>query len=285
MPYDIAPSMRMAYDDDGTVMLFRLSASAAVERNASQKAEANDEDNVTAHSGFNWGGDTGHVIFIFPELREIDGFFTGGAPFEFGSATWGALEVSADTTNGIDGTWTTEIANIGEFGTTYPTNYRNEIVSTAANAKRAVRANKTDTGSSSWSSMHIYGTISPGETPDRLIFIDELTGLEFTLPKDFGDVPRGSAREFEWRLKNNSTVAGNNLTVNTIQFTAESLYLSSGGWYTHSVGGDAFAGTKSITSLAPEASSALITTRQIIPVNEVLGPHVARLQATHTSLS
>lgn len=281
--YDDAPSMRMAYDDDGCVMLMRASLLPPTQRNASQAAEANDEDNVSANADLNLGGDTWHIILIFPELREVDGFFA--AAFITAPATFGAFQSSVNTTNGVDGTWATEIANVADLTTAYPNNYRNEIISLAANAKRAVRLEKTDGGSSSFAAYHVYGTISPGETPDRLLFIDELTGLEFALPKDYGDVPRGSARDFEWRLKNNSAVAGNNLTINTIQFTAESLYLNSGGWYTHSVGGDAFAGTKSITSLAPAASSALIVTRQIIPAAEVLGPHVARIQATHTSLS
>lgn len=294
MPYDTAPGMRMAWDDDGSVAFAWEISEADVpsapptEIGASNKAEMNDEDNVDP--SYTWDKPLnlpeGFHAVIFPELREIDGVFANASHVHGGGGmmTLGILQSSADTTSGIDGTWVTHIADIVDMADRIVYgNYRNEIVSLAINGARAIRIEGND--NFRLSGLHIYGEISPGETPDRLLFIDEDTGLEFALPVDYGDVPRGSARDFEWRLKNNSAVAGNNLTINTIQFTAESLYLNSGSWYTHSVGGDAFAGTKSIASLAPEAASSLIVTRQIIPVNEVLGVHAGRIQTTHTSLS
>lgn len=287
MPYDTPPGRRIAYDDDGTAVFGYKDGEPLVEQSGANIVELNDEDN----SGVDLTGaldGNNRLVFIFPELREFDGIYIQRIGNGGGTV---AVHRSVDTTNGYDGTWVQVIAalNVDGYGPTYTT-YRNEIQSVAENAIRGVRLsgfNYNPAGVSDWryTGVHLYGSISPGETPDRLLFIDELTGLEFTIPKDFGDVPRGSAREFEWRLKNNSTVAGNNLTINTIQFTAESLFLASGGWYTHSVGGDSFQGTKNITSLAPEASSSLIVTRQVIPQNEVVGPHSARIQATHTSLS
>jgi hypothetical protein len=120
---------------------------------------------------------------------------------------------------------------------------------------------------------HVYGEIAAGETPDRLLFIDELTGLEFALPKDYGDRPRGGSSDFEWRIKNNS--AGE--TATTIQYTSEDLWLGSGAWYTHTLpGGSTYAATRSIASLAAATTTGIITTRSIIPDAETLGPHAGR---------
>lgn len=290
--YPDAPGMRMAWDDDGSVSVAWQAGGdnaspeptlAVVEDISSNMTERNDEDlEVGQFTGLNLVNTNSLMIqaIIFPELREIDGVYW----VTTGAVQRGKVDTSDDTTNGVDGTWTQQIGDYAETPATIP-NYRENIIALAVNAARAIRFWRFTGGGAYNIVLHLYGTISPGETPDRLLFIDELTGLEFTAVKDFGDVPRGSAREFQWRLKNNSTVAGNNLTINTIQFTAESQFLASGNWYTHSIGGDAFQSTKQITSLAPEASSALITTRQVIPVNEVLSLHAARIQATHTSLS
>jgi len=276
--YPDVPGRRMGWDSDGTVCVWRrLNVAQLTEATASQRAELNDEDdvNVVAQSSA-W-----HVYFIFPEQREVDGIYV-----KIGAYTnaIGDVGISADTTNGLDGAWSTLISDYPDSTNPpgYP-GYRENIVSTAgSNARGLYVYFQRDL----WlRAVHLYGEISPGQTPDRLLFIDESTGLEFQLPKDYGDVPRGSARDFQMRLKNNSTVAGNNVTLNNIQLTAEDLFLGSGAWYTFSVGGSAFAGTVQIASLAPEAASQLIVCRQVIPVDETLGPHAGRAKATVGSLS
>ncbi len=284
MPYPAAPSRRMAWDEDGT--LFGQVASPFgqwIDRTAN-KAELNDEDEVLVDIR-PLESTLGYGVWIFPELREFDGIFL--AYNQFSADAYSEVSTSADTTTGQDGTWTVRDANPTDY-TTVMNNYRTGITSHAVANVRGVRylGEHTTTGADrERKAIHLYGEISPGETPDRLLFMDELTGLEFAVAEDYGDVPRGSARDFEWRLKNNSTVVGNNKTLNNIQFTAEDLYLGSGNWYTFSVGGDAFVATKQITSLSPEASSSLLVCRQIIPATAGLGLHAARIQATIASLT
>lgn len=282
MPYPTAPGRRMAYDDDGTIFGQFATTGEFADRSTS-RAELNDEDSVTLNLQPPVASN-GYGVWLFPELREFDGLFLSAAA---GSDAFQSIETSGNTTNGRDGTWTTRSSSPTFFFQTQK-NYRTGIVSFAVSNVRGLRylgEHGTVGGNRFRMAMHIYGDISPGETPDRLLFIDESTGLEFAQPWDPGDVPRGSAREFQFRLKNNSTAVGNNLTLNTIQFTAEDLFLGSGAWYTFSVGGDAFAATKQITSLAAEAASALITARQIIPVNAILDAHVARIEASVGSVS
>lgn len=298
--YPTVPSRRMAYDDDGTAMIGTLLTTTTVPAQsdgvpiASQyqnfstvsKQTVNNENPSSYLEAPSASFGAGFIVamLLFPELREIDGYFvqTGGSSIQ---QRW--LYSSGNTTNGRDGSWSAIGSQTFSTDTDLEA-YRDHVVSAAISNVRSVGTlirSSSGSGRSQLHRFHLYGEISPGETPDRVLFIDESTGLEFDLPVDFEEVPRGSAREWEFRLKNNSTIAGNNLTLNTVQFTAEDLYLTAAPWFTFSVGGDAFQSTKMISSLAPEASSALITGRQTIPTTEVVGVHAARIRASVASVS
>lgn len=272
--YPDVPSRRFGYDADGSVLTVRnlTTGTAIVEATPAQRAEFNDEDHTIVGS-FASGNAFHPVALIFPELREFDGLFVFWA-IPPGDRVQ-EVEVSSDTTNGVDGTWTTEIADYTDaasFGTTVPDTYRTKITSAAASNVRAVRVM---TGADNFSprALHVYGDITPGETPDRLLFIDEATGLEFTASRDYGDIPRGGSEDVTWRIKNNSA----SLTASTIQYTTEALYLASGAWYTHTLpGGSTYQSSRQVASLAPATTSGLITTRRITPGDETLGLHAGR---------
>jgi hypothetical protein len=269
----------MAPDGDGSIGFAWATGSTApniYEFSAVEMARANNEAGDLAVASSKVGPT--HALdntygYIFPELREIDGVF---------ARRHGALAIrpflhSPDTTNGFGGTWDTEIPNMPEITTTVP-DYRDNIQSIAASSKRAVRVNIQHDGGESASiqglgELHIYGEIAAGETPDRLLLIDELTGLEFTLPIDYGDVSRGSSEDREFRIENNS--AG--LTANTIQYTAEALTGTSGSWYTVTLpGAGSFQATQSIASLAAATTTDIITLRRVTPGGETFGLHAAR---------
>lgn len=282
--YPDKPSRQIAYDADGTVVVGGIQVTGTMlEPTAANITELNDEDNVDiaafsvgipnqegANNTSQW-----YLSFIWPELREIDGCFVATNGRDSTKADF--FEESGDSTNGISGTFNVVSATDMDFDNVYPDPHRDNIRSFAESNVRVWRIGmQMDTdagGGSKMKAVHIYGEISPGETPDRLLYIDEITGLEFSLPIDYGNVPRGSARDRELRLKNNS----GSLTANTLQITAEALYLNSGSWYTFDVAGGGFVSTNSdITSLGSGASSGLITIRQIVPDSELVGPHTAR---------
>jgi hypothetical protein len=271
--YPDVPGRRMAWDGDGSVLTMRLSADGGatygeVQDHGGSRAEINDEDSVDSIGG-GVSGSARIVAVFFPELREFDGFFARTST----ASRIDVLQTSGNTTNGIDGTWTTESADYPDTGVSVLDLYRSSITAFARSNVRAVRM--------AWASntaplraMHIYGDITPGETPDRLLFIDEATGLEFTAAKDWGNVPRGGSEDLEWRIHNNSAT----LTATTIQYSAEALYLGSAAWYTHTLpAGATFQATRQVASLAPATTSGLILTRRITPAGETLGPHAARL--------
>lgn len=277
--YPDAPSRRMAYDADGTLVfnsdyidqgLTRITAPWNEELGG-VPAIANAEDPVTNAWQQGGGGNQISVGFIFPELREIDGIYGARLGGAGGGSTWN-LYSSGNSTNLGNGTWSTLVNNGAGIGPL--TNYRDDILSLAASNVRCLDLDSGADGSGyAIRMLHVYGEISPGETPDRLLFIDEGTGLEFTIPEDWAEVPRGGSEDRTWRIKNNSA----SLTANTIQYTTEDLYLGSGAWYTHTLpGGATYQATQQVASLAAATTTGLITTRRITPAGEDIGLHSAR---------
>jgi hypothetical protein len=133
-----------------------------------------------------------------------------------------------------------------------------------------------------WHHLHLYGDKSAGATPDRLLFIDNDTGLEFTGPLDWGDVPRGTTLIHEIQIKNNSAT----LDANDIDLDFEALTGLSDTWHTMSDSGGAFGGTLNITSIAATATypaADTITIKLIVGDAENLGPQACRLQAVTAS--
>ena len=280
--YPDCPSRRMAWDADGTIGLNNVvnggDAFPYAEFSTGDKVELNDEDNtnVQYQSG---ASPQGHYAIIFPELRDIDGVFAGAT----NSNHIAAFDTSADTTNGTDGVWTNRIANLAPSVNTYP-NYRNDIQTAGLGVSgvRGVRFLVAAGANSYVESIHIYGTITAGSTPDKLVFIDVATGLEFVLPQDWGDVPRGTIHDKTIRIKNNST----GLAATDITLSFEDLYLGSSAWYTIKETAGAYASTLAIGQISPgvtyPTSPAVITVRKTVPDDETLGLHAARLKA-HTT--
>lgn len=271
--YPDVPSRRMAVDADGSVFVYRENLGFPLtELTGASVTELNDEDNTTVLTLFN--NQAREYMWIFPELREFDGMFIG-ATGNSGGSVWG-VSTSGDTTNGIDGTFTQRAAPAQSNAASTYSGYRGSTLkSYAVSNVRCVRGNMTDGNDGSLQSMHVYGEIAAGETPDRLLWFDNDDDLEFSKPQDYGDKPRGSAEDHVVYLKNNSA----SLTASSVQITAEDLYLGSGGWFTFSEGG-AFSGTLALaSSIANGTNSPDITVRCIRPDAAQLGLHAARVYA------
>lgn len=273
--YPDAPSRRMALDDDGTFWgryNTEGGTGAMVEISEAVQETATDEENTNA---ILWVQNVdGYFHHIFPELRELDGYFLAVAAVN----TFGVY-TSGDTTNGYDGTWTQRQApGTGWFYTDNYANYRSGILSAAVSNVRGVRLTKVGgVGSNDdVKGWHLYGEISAGETPDRLLWFDDNTDLEFSKPIDYGDKPRGSAEDYVVYLKNNS----GSLSANSVQITAEDLYLGSGSWFTFAEGAGSFQSTLALgSSIGSAANSANITIRVIRPDAATVGLHAARAYA------
>lgn len=227
-----------------------------------------------------YGGLESHWITVmFSEKHELDGIYLN----RISSSGYRWTASSGDSKTGMDGVWTSlDYAGVDNV---VADSYRDDIVSKALSSRTGVMTYLGSSGAlidPTWRALHLYGTVAPGETPTRLLFLDTQSGdQEFSKVLDYGDVARNQVSVRTIKVKNNSA----SVSLSSITITAEDLYLNAGGWYTFSL----FAGTGYDTSvdlgsLGP-GSSRLFYLKQVVPSAETLGPQVARLRATHTAVT
>ncbi len=280
--YPDAPGRKMAHYDDGTICLRGTAKSggspdilSGVLTEETGTADhlhlVNHNEDFSATWGDNTAAGTWGAILIFPELRDIDGTYLLGKNWN----TAGLL-TSADTSNGLDGTWTLQSSVVATISSAVDSvdvipDYRESVYAWSTTGKRGIQAwydNSSALDTNCLYLFEVYGEISSGETPDRLLFIDDATGLEYGVPQDWGNRPRGAAADKDVRVKNNS----GSLTANTITIgrgrtsTAEPDATS---WYTMD-NGSGFGSSVSITSLASGVEDTW-TLRQILPTTAVPG--------------
>lgn len=290
------------------------------EENTTRKGYFNNEQTPSLPGGadvigigsFVSAGQFRFFAMIFPELRDIYGtcywapatLADEGDPRRRNAPA--QLQVSTNSINGVSGTWTDIYPGIGDppggsqgvGPVTYPILatwwthswehfYRDYIVDWPVTTDvRAIRwltsPGENLIGNASFHHMHVYGDKSAGATPDRLLFIDETTGLEFQAPHDWGDLPRGVTLDHPIKIMNNSAT----LTANDIDLTFEALTGFSHTWHSLSDSGAGFAGSLNITSIAPGAeypAADVITLRITVAGDENMGPNSCRIQASTTS--
>jgi len=283
--YTALPDMRMPYDNDGTRVGYNqgtgiiggvigwFTGSQLIALNAK------DWNSIGAGAEGVWGQQG--VWMFYPERREITGmviWMDKGTTY-----SWGYLQASADTTNGVDGTW----ENASLAGGTP------DVAYTQFDAWRMMIRPVSFTGSkkvlrwqhycsyyggnpSAMHNLHVYGEKAAGQTPDDLIYIDHDTtpGVEFAAAEDFGDRPLATSVIRQFRLKNVSatkTANGINIQLNDADFAI-------------SEDGTTWVVTINISSLAAGAQSATLYMRNTTPaIGSLLGPRFARIVTTVAS--
>jgi hypothetical protein len=292
----------MAWDDDGSVVLAVIDQDTPeeagtgtpgtglppngvlVDQSALNRQTLNDESNaslgqdvtVTSTGGIFW-------YIFFPQKRELDGYYYN---IQYGAYTQKHLTTSPDSTNGRDGTFSAWGTMTSADNTNVDPDYRNNINSSALSNKKAVYAALcVDTGVTAQEvfirALHVYGRITPGQTPDRLIFLD--TGNNdalYTTLIDHGDVPRGQTQTKTVKVKNNSS----SLTANTVQITAAALTGNSDSWYSFSIAGGGYQATGQLGTIGP-GGTVLVTYKQAVPDAESLGLHATRFKLNQASWS
>lgn len=274
------PSNRMAIDLDGTKLVTIDSGSSIVELSGSLVTSANSETgtvdiaiaNVTPL----------RLAAIFPEKRDIGGIYVGYT--SGGTPTVGTFQWSADTTNGLDGTWT---------GFTYtPTNgavnpaYRTSVSSQALTGVKAIRFTLQTGYSSDWCrirAFHLFGKIAAGENPDRLeIWHPTLDQRIGAAAFDWGNAARNGSADLTFRVKNRSaTKTANSITV-SIDSLTDTTPSFQGAHYV-SADGSTFTATINIGGLAHDAISGVLTLRRVLSSTAVLSLWAARLKAIAAS--
>lgn len=279
--YPDAPSWRMAWDRDGTQMLYMVNGTnVPADRTTAEMIALNDESNGGVFFGDN---SSGYLILIFPELRDIDAIFfrmQGNQP---------TYQVSTDTTNGVDGVWTT-VSTVGwSSSSSVKPSYRTGIGSSTQLAVRAIRffIGNGGIGSNPFNAyaLHLYGEIAPGQNPNRLDFWHVTSDARLSPSAlDWGNVPRSSSADKTFRVKNLSA----DMTAYSIRVAMESLtdsIPSVPAQHTISYNGGAFLPQVNIGDLAPGAMSGPITLRRVTPSNATLSLWSFRVFAEPNSWS
>lgn len=207
--YPDAPSNRMVLDRDGT-QIYRIdSFNQLFQLSAGDVQTVNDETS----NGFSTG--TGGVaaltpttgvtlVVLFPEKRNVLGYYLNAGVAASGDLA--AAEVSTNTTNGVDGTWTAVTAV--DHNEAVSPGFRSKIQAINALGVRGIRFRWIGGASTAHPSvsLHLYGVIAAGESPHRLEFWHptsdaRIGGAYF----DWGDTPRSSSADRSVRVKNVST--------------------------------------------------------------------------------
>lgn len=273
---------RMAYDADGTVGFWYWESNNIVTQlTSTELQELNDEDSgsvsFTGFGNFDIG-------LIFPETRDLAGYYY----YDPGNQTTIVLSTSVDTTNGLDGTWTSRV-NPWIKSTSPPPAYRTAQALSVTGIK-AVKFQMNRASSGAFDDpnvrhIHIYGDTPSGATPDRLAFWDATLNQRINATYfDWGNVPRSSSADKQFRVKNLSTTK----TAHGVIINAEALSdttPSVPGQHLFSTDGTNFTATINIGDLAPTAISSLLTMRRVTPSTAALAVWTMRSKATATSWS
>jgi hypothetical protein len=265
----------MAYDRDLSTVYTRNNVGTLTQVSVGTVALVNSETDQSSPMG-NMGG-SGWYAVLFPEPRDIIGYYARAGSVGSGSA--GAVQVSTDTTNSVDGTWSQVAANWGTQGASN-TFMRTNIVSISPTSVVGIRFLRTSsTGNFDLANLHLYGNKS--SAGDYLEFwhptLDQRYGTV-----DAGDVPRNSTATFQFRLKNRSasltagtiTIADDVPTNQTPDVDTQWVLSTDNSTFTESV---------SVTSLAPGAISSTLYVKRITSQTSILGLRALRLNASAAS--
>jgi hypothetical protein len=274
------PGTRFEYDRDGSVVVYQ--SGGPVTASTGQMQEINDEDNTDAFT-------LNSVVGIaWPEHRTVTGIYlakgSGGLP---GAIT---VDQSTNTTNGVDGTWTslTSITpDVIASGSPIQIAERCRSAITLVTATGVTGLKFTyDSFTYTQMTIHIYGNYSLTENPDRLILCDA-SGAVVTNGAffDFGDAPRSTTATKSFRIKNNSA----SFTANSIALSFQTLYdaspsLSTQFQYSFD-GGGSWVATGNIGNLAPGATSSTIQIRRNTLPGAAVGPWQSRVVAVPASMT
>lgn len=280
--YPDAPSNRMLMDRDGTQM-YGVDVSNVITQLTSEQVRLVNDETDDGYKIHGQNG-SGKLVIYFPERRDVAGYYFNSSGF-FASGTMIATEVSTNTTNGIDGTWTAVSKAL--YVEPVSPNFRTKIQTITALGIRAIRFT-TSAGAPSdgvKATVHVYGNISSGQNPNRLAIWHptsdaHIGGAYF----DWGDTPRNSSADRTCRVKNLSatltatavTAAFDILTDATPSVPAQFLI---------SEDGTTFGATADLGDIPPGGLTPVLTVRRNTPANAALSVWEPRIIAQASSWS
>lgn len=279
------PGNRMALDRDGSVVYALDAANNAVQLSAANVVTLTDEtDTGYPYSVFASGASVGKLVVIFPELRNLLGYYICLVGTAYPPGAVSAVEVSPNSTNGIDGTW--QALQVSTAVLPMSPGYRSGIKAVNAGGVKAVRITgngRDDLSSGCAINLHLYGAPLGNQVLDKLAIWHPT--LNQRIPPgylDWGDVPRSSSDDRLIRVKNLSatlTAMAPSLSFDALTDATPSVP----GQHLVSLDGLSFGATAVLPNLGPGATSAIVTLRRVTPINATLSTWALRLIAAATS--
>ena len=290
MPYPTLPGRKFEYDIGGGSVYYGNDINdITTALTTEQMAELNNVDNARIVMQKNVYNTTA-VLTVWVFLPER--YVIAGLGMLHVLSNWGGAGVtvagSADSTNGLDGTWINGTLPNGAISKAMLDNdqWRDDIQPcTFSEAIKVLRLRYSggyqyaEDSSARVYALHLYGVKAEGEIPDDILFLDddESGDPEFIRDLDFGDRPEGTTVTHRIKLRNSSaTKIANNLTLSLIDVDFTFSMDEGATWVTGAT----------ITSLAPQGTSSSILIKNTIPPpTQMLGPRAPRFEVTIGSWS
>lgn len=307
--YADVPGHRFAYDVDGTLVRSRNQSGQWQTLSAANTVLFNDEDEgdwMAWCTGGSWVGSSGvylnvgddrsvgtsYLSFIFPQLRNITGYF---CRTEYGASNSpyapSVLQVSSNTTDGSDGDWST-LLNPWTYSSSLIVPRMRDAIQplTGADGVKGLRFAAAKGGAgvdgndrTRMFAIHLYGTVVGSNNGIRFwnaTLDQEMDKANF----DFGDMPQSTVSTKTFRLKNTSAQTANSVVISAeSNDTGTIAALASG--MTFSTDNTSYAATATVTSLAPGATSGVLYARRTVGAAETQSARMARVKAVPGSWS
>ncbi len=213
-----------------------------------------------------------YLVLAFPEPRNLSGIYFNNGLTSAGSSFPALIEASANSTNGVDGTWDAvgTITRSSDYtGGTTNDAYRTNIFSLSLSNITSLRVRTQGSNvATRLHQLHVYGTSALSAGRLRLwhpTLNQEVPGSYL----DWGDTPRGSSGDKQFRIKNTSTsLTASNVT---LQFYEPGSVASPSSVYQHFVSDDglAFRGLIRVPSIGPGQLAGPFYVRRVTPTDAV----------------
>lgn len=294
--YPSYPDHRMAYHLDGT-QVYRVNSSGISTLVSSTEVQYLNNESPRPTETVNLA--PGYLVFMFPQLRDISTYLYIGTGYDITSGSSqglrGVFQTSTDTTNGVDGTWTTvhnsfiqayswyQYSGDGAVSPYYRSNIPSMSPITGVKAIRFQSAQYYYGDNLIIGALHLFGSLTSGETPNRLdLWHPTLDQRVNASHFDFGDRNRSTTTDISFRVKNqSSTQTADSIAVSMATLT--DLSPTAIGNYTLNLNGGSFASSQTISSLAPSAISDVLTLRLTNPSDAALSLWAGTVKALATS--
>jgi hypothetical protein len=254
------------------------------ESGSTDLSDLNNERNTSAVIASGIVFQTSIVTMLFPSQRDLFGIWAMAALAQPIAAEEGLffsdVEVSGDAHTVPGGSWSgTGVDTGNDLVWDSWRLYVEPFSASGAWGLRGTLGAATIARNNHLYRLHVYGEPNPAANPNRVIAIDDDTGLEFDTILDWGDLPRGGIKSHVVQIKNNS-----------LTHTAEGTQLGLGSFFpaTHEMrdGVGSYSTALNLGDIPPNTTYANdITLRVNLSSTAALGPFSNWLSTNVTSWS